>query len=148
MNYQPARTQQRSSANEAGWYDDFYRAVQVMGPWYYFMIPHLRSVLNPQTKVLELGCGQGHVLRYLVEKQLMTQENIFAIDQSKTAVDFVRNLLPRSHLTTGDIYKLEYPPDFFQACLLMETIEHLQDPMPALKGIYSVIAPGGLLYVS
>src|SRR6185436_15581745 len=76
------------------------------------------------------------------------QENMYAIDQSKTAVDFVKNLLPRSQTNVGDIYALNYPANFFEACLLMETIEHLEEPMPALKGIYSVIAPGGLLYVS
>src|SRR2546425_2159440 len=134
----------QAQTGEADWYDDFYRAVQVMGPWYYFMIPHLRGSLNPKTKLLELGCGQGHILRYLVEKNLIVQEDIYAIDQSKTAVAFVKNLLPRSHVTVGDIYKLQYPADFFQLCLLMETIEHLEEPAAALEGIHSVLAPGGL----
>lgn len=136
------------AAKEAGWYDDFYRAVQVMGPWYYFMIPHLRSVLGPQTKLLELGCGQGHALRYLTEKNVLPQENIFAIDQSKTAVDFVKGKLPHTHLSVGDIYKLEFGDNLFDACLLMETIEHLEEPVPALAEICRVIKPGGLLYVS
>lgn len=135
-------------AKEAGWYDDFYRAVQGMGPWYYFMIPHLRSTLNAQTKLLELGCGQGHVLRYLAEKSVVPQENIFAIDQSKTAVDFVKEKLPRAHLSVGDIYKLAFGDNFFDACLLMETIEHLEEPAPALAEIWRVIKPGGLLYIS
>ena len=135
-------------AKEADWYDDFYRAVQLMGPWYYFMIPHLRSILSSHSKLVELGCGQGHILRYLVEKKIMPEENIYAIDQSKTAVDFVKKLMPQAHLSVGDIYHLEFAPDSFQACLLMETIEHLEEPMPALREILRVIAPGGLLYVS
>src|SRR5437870_302774 len=136
-------------AREAHWYDDFYRAVQKgMGPWHYFMIPHVSGLLGPDTKLLELGCGQGHILRYLVEKKLLPQENIYAIDQSKTAVDFVQNLLPRAHISVGDIYRLRLQPNTFDACLLMETIEHLEEPMPALLEVFSVIAPGGLLYVS
>ena len=119
-----------------------------MSPWYYFLIPHLKSMLRPGTKLLELGCGQGHILRYLVDKERFPQENIYAMDQSKTAVDYVAKFLPQAHLKVGDIYQLEYPPDFFQVCLFMETIEHLEQPEAALKQIASVLAPGGLLYVS
>ncbi|PYI83854.1 MAG: hypothetical protein DME26_14340 [Verrucomicrobia bacterium] len=143
-----ATTDQVPSGKEADWYDDFYRAVQVMGPWYYFMIPDLCGGLNSQTRLLELGCGQGHILRYLADKNILPQQNIYAIDQSTTAVDFVKERLPQAHLTTGDIYRLEFPAEFFHVCLLMETIEHLEEPRAALQQVFSVIAPGGLLYLS
>lgn len=135
-------------AREAGWYDEYYRCVQVMGPWYYFMIPDLKQRLAADSKLLELGCGQGHILRYLVEKKLAPAERLYAIDQSRTAVEFVRERLPGAHLDVGDIYRLDYPENSFHACLLMETIEHLQEPMPALAQIHRVIAPDGVLYVS
>jgi SAM-dependent methyltransferase len=148
MSQRHATTDQDPTAKEADWYDDFYRAVQVMGPWYYFMIPDLLTVLHARTRLLELGCGQGHILRYLAEKNVLPQHNIYAIDQSKTAVDFVKQRLPQAHLATGDIYRLEFPADFFDVCLLMETIEHLDEPVSALCQIFSVTAPDGLLYVS
>jgi len=136
-------------AKEAGWYDDFYRTVQASwAPWYRYTLPHLASVLTPRTRLLELGCGQGHILRHLVEQKLLPEENIHAIDQSTTAVEFVKERLPRAHLSVGDIYGLEFASDTFEACLLMETIEHLEEPMPALREIHRVIAPGGLLYLS
>jgi SAM-dependent methyltransferase len=139
---------ERPEAAEAEWYDAYYRAVQIMGPWYYFMIPHLCAHLTPQNRLLELGCGQGHILRYLVNKRLILEENVFAIDQSKTAVDFVKDRLPRANLSVGDIYRLEFADSTFDCCLLMETIEHLEKPLPALGEIRRVTRTGALLYVS
>ena len=136
-------------ANEAAWYDDFYRqAPPVWAPWYKFSLPYLRTVLTPQTKLIELGCGQGNILRYLAQESLLPEENIYGMDQSRTAVDFVKRLLPKAHLDTGDIYRLEYPKNSFDVCLLMETIEHLEDPLPALKQIIEAMKPGGALLVS
>lgn len=135
-------------AQEQDWYDSFYRAVQVMGPWYYFMLPDLRRVLTPSNRLLEMGCGQGHILRYLVDKQLLPEENISAIDQSRTAVEFVQERLPKAHVSVGDIYQLEFASNSFDVALLMETIEHLEQPEAALTEIRRVIAPDGLLYLS
>ena len=56
--------------------------------------------------------------------------------------------LPQAHLSIGDIYHLEYPKNFFNVCLLMETIEHLEEPAPALAQIFSVLAPGAVLLLS
>ena len=136
-------------AKEAAWYDEFYQQVQKqMGAWYRALIPDLVSELRPESKLLELGCGQGHILRYLVLEKKIQEENIFAIDQSSAAVEFVKNLLPKAGIATGDIYRLEYPRDSFSICLLMETIEHLEEPVPALKQVFGVTAPNGLLYLS
>ena len=138
-----------TQAKEAAWYDEYYREVQSqMGAWYQFLLPELVQQLHQETKLLELGCGQAHVLRYLAGRNLIPEENIFAIDQSNTAVEFARQRLPKAKITTGDIYKLDYPDAQFEIILLMETIEHLEDPVPALHEIFRVTAPGGILYLS
>jgi ubiquinone/menaquinone biosynthesis C-methylase UbiE len=83
-----------------------------------------------------------------VDKQILPESNIYAIDQSRTAVEFVRQALPQAHLETGDIYRLNYPASQFDVCLLMETIEHLERPEQALSQIHRVLAKNGLLCVS
>ena len=136
-------------AKEQEWYDEFYRQEQTkFAPWYKFAIPHLRSRLTPDTKLVDLGCGQGHLLRHLAREKLVSEERLYGLDQSATALEFVKKWLPAAHAQVGDIYRLEYPKDSFQVCFFMETIEHLEEPGPALEEIKSVIAPGGLLYLS
>jgi SAM-dependent methyltransferase len=73
---------------------------------------------------------------------------IFGLDQSRVAVQSVQEAMPAAHLAAGDIYHLPYPEASFDVCFLMETIEHLTDPMPALREVHRVLAPGGTLYVS
>jgi len=36
--HQEAMNDAKLQAREGEWYDDFYQAIQIMGPWYYFMI--------------------------------------------------------------------------------------------------------------
>ena len=124
-------------ANEAAWYDEHYQQIQPdhWVCWNKFAMPYLRQALKPQTRLIELGCGQGQILRYLAREKLVAEENISGMDQSRTAVDYVRQFLPKAHLDTGDIYRLQYPRGHFDICLLMETIEHLEDPVLAMRQI-------------
>ncbi len=136
-------------AEEADWYNEFYSSIQTeLPPWYRAMIPDLVRELSPQRKLLELGCGQGHVLRLLAKEGKLPPENIWGVDQSLTAVEFVKQHLPSAHVEAGDIYALNLPRQHFDVCLLMETIEHLEQPAPALRNIFDVLKPGGVLYLS
>jgi 2-polyprenyl-3-methyl-5-hydroxy-6-metoxy-1,4-benzoquinol methylase len=136
-------------AKEADWYDDFYKTVQTrMAPWYQFLMPDLISELKSDSRLIELGCGQGHILRLLTRHSPIREENIFGIDQSKVAVEFTRKLLPKANISTQDIYQMNFPANHFDVCLLMETIEHLEEPVLALQKIRNVLVPGGILYIS
>jgi 2-polyprenyl-3-methyl-5-hydroxy-6-metoxy-1,4-benzoquinol methylase len=136
-------------AGEAVWYDAFYEKIQKgTPPWYKFLIPDLLKELGPDTKLLELGCGQGFILRFLTGNNYIKEENLFAIDQSKIAIEFVAKHLPKANLEARDIYQITYPPACFDIALLMETIEHLADPVPALRKIWATIKPNGILYLS
>jgi 2-polyprenyl-3-methyl-5-hydroxy-6-metoxy-1,4-benzoquinol methylase len=88
------------------------------------------------------------VLRLLAKEGKLSEANIWGVDQSQTAVDLVKQHLPSARLEAGDIYDLKLPKQHFDVCLLMETIEHLEQPAPALRNILDVLVPGGLLYLS
>ena len=136
-------------SDDAIWYDEYYRKEQdQFAQWYRWLIPHLRERLKPDSTVIELGCGQGQLLRYLAREGLVPPQQIYGLEQSKTAVEFVHRWLPDAHIKVGDIYHMDYPPAAFDFALLMETIEHLNEPQRALQGIRSILKPGGLLYVS
>ncbi len=134
---------------DAAWYDEHYRKEQTQfAPWYRWLLPHLVRELKPNSRVVELGCGQGQLLRHLARENLVVAERIYGLEQSETAVQFVNKWLPAAHVTVGDIYRLPYAADFFDVCFLMETIEHLTEPKTALQGIRRVLRDDGVLYVS
>ena len=81
------------------WYDDYYRRIATdICPWNEFLLPELADALKPQHQLVELGCGQGHVLQYVSDTKLLPQENICGIDQSQVAIDFVRARIPKAQL--------------------------------------------------
>src|SRR5678816_3944374 len=136
------------SAN-AQWYDEFYKDEQFGFPsWYLHSIPHLKERLTSRTRLIELGCGQGQLLRTIVNKGYIPEENVYGMDQSQVAVDFVKARLPKAQVGVGDLYDLKYPSGKFDVVLLMETIEHLNNPARALSEIYRITQPVGLLYLS
>jgi 2-polyprenyl-3-methyl-5-hydroxy-6-metoxy-1,4-benzoquinol methylase len=131
------------------WYDEYYRRVATdICPWNEFLLPELAAALKPGQKLVELGCGQGHILQYIAETKLLPPENIYGIDHSQVAVDFVRTRIPGANLSVGDLHQLDLPAESFDFCLLMETIEHLTDPLPVLEKINSLLKKDGVLYLS
>jgi len=134
---------------DALWYDEYYRKSSIdSAPWNEFLLPELTAALKPTHKLVELGCGQGQVLRYVSETKLLPPKNICGIDQSAVAIDFVRSQIPGGDFRVGDLHELHLQPGSFNVCLLMETIEHLTEPMPVLKEINTLLAPDGILYLS
>ncbi len=146
----PSQPQTTASAHDVQWYNEFYKIRQFgLSPWYRFLLPELAKTLKPSSQLLELGCGQAHILRVIAEKGLLPQENITGVDQSKTAVEFCAEHLPKARFLTGDLYDLSnLPQGSFDVCLLMETIEHIEAPEQPIANIRRLLKPGGLLFVS
>lgn len=136
-------------ANDRDWYNEHYRVIQRQTPHYYlYTLEEVAQALPPGGKLLELGVGQGHGLRLLVARYGFPQENIHAVDQSQVAIDFLRGHLPRAHLEARSIYDLEFPPESFDVILFMATIEHLEEPLKALRLIYAALKPGGTVFMN
>ncbi len=138
-----------AGAKEQAWYDRHYEKIQQgPSPWYTAAFSLLRTTLQPSHRLLEVGCGQGALLRQLADRGLIRQSCIHGVDQSQVAVNLVRKALPQADLRVGDIYSLPYPSDGFDVCLMMETLEHLAEPDQGLREVNRVLKAGGTLYLS
>ena len=112
------------------------------------MLPELIKKIKNDSKILELGCGQSKGLRYLVSHNYIKQENAYGIDQSDVAIEFLKKKLPKANLEQGDIFSLKFNDDTFDYVLMMEVIEHLEDPLKVLKEVERVLKPNGELIIS
>ncbi len=90
----------------------------------------------PQS-VLEVGCGEGFVLRYLAERR--PDWRLAGCDISAGAVAYARQQCPPSvSLRVGNIYRLPLPPASFDLVICSEVLEHLDDVPAALAELKRV----------
>jgi len=82
------------------------------------------------SKILDAGCGEGLVARYLISrnKNLVIE----GIDINEQAILAAKQLCPGVAFYKEDIRKLKYPDKSFDLALAIEVLEHLEDPEAAI----------------
>ncbi len=103
-------------------------------------------------KVLDLGCGSGRHLVFLVKKGFM----VFGFDIAKDGIILAKKWLKSEGLKPidfkiGDIYqKLPYYDNFFDAIISTQTLHHnkIENIRKLIKEIERITKPQGLLFIS
>lgn len=105
----------------------------------------LSAGLPDGARVLDFGCANGEFLA-----QARRRWKVWGFDLSAEAVDQARQAMPdlAACLYSGDPGKVAWPADGFDAIVLWDVIEHLPDPLTALRQVVALLRPGGLLAVS
>jgi glycosyltransferase involved in cell wall biosynthesis len=101
-------------------------------------------------RVLEIGAGIGNITMWLVPRDLYV-----ASDINPNYLDYLRNLALGKPYLTVDKIDLEEPTDFarwegeFDTVICLNVLEHVRDPMAALRNMSAALRPGGrlVLYV-
>ena len=96
-----------------------------------------RSSRNFKNKILEIGCGNGEMLK--IFKDLDWE----VFGSERTSIIQENNALNISNKPIN-----EYPNKYFDLILLYNSFEHLHDPKETLKIITSKIKKNGLIVIS
>lgn len=106
--------------------------------------------LDPEKrkKILDVGCGDGFYLHLLLS--LKNKNTLVGIDIDPNALSSAKkNLKGRKiKLLRGDLTKLPFKKNAFDAVLTSEVLEHVEDEVGALKEIRRVLKPKGVLVLS
>jgi SAM-dependent methyltransferase len=93
-------------------------------------------------RMLEIGCASGSFLR----KMAIEGWDVKGIELSAKASENARSLGYSVH--TGPIGTASEPERFFDLVVGWMVFEHLPDPLPSLRKLYSWTKPGGWLVLS
>ena len=110
-----------------------------------YLLPSLRPGLD----VLDVGCGPGTITVDLAA--LVAPGRVVGLDVSSVPLAEARELAERAGLPVtfeeGDVYALAEPDDSFDVVHAHQVLQHLADPVAALREMARVCRPGGVLAV-
>lgn len=97
-------------------------------------------------RVLDWGCGFGHMTRLLRERGLVVD----AIDWDPSVDGVVTRMLPGPEgieaQATSDPVALPYADAAFDAVLSMGVLEHVQSPLESLRELRRILEARGIVY--
>ena len=109
-----------------------------------FLLPHL----NSETVMLDLGSGPGTITAGLARRV----RQVTGLDISTGMVESARRHVARQGITnasflTGSAYDLPWDDNRFDVVYAHQILQHLAEPLHALREAGRVLKPGGLLAV-
>jgi SAM-dependent methyltransferase len=98
-----------------------------------------RHGVRPELRVLDLGCGTGLMLRRLERRGC----RVVGVDMRPEGLRQLRHTSPGSPTVQADATRLPFAGDSFDALLLLDIVEHVDD-RALLAEVRRVLRPGGV----
>ncbi len=101
--------------------------------------------LHDGETVLDCGCGMGV---YMMIMQRLRNVSIVGVDGDVGRLEWAEREGVAAQLSRVDIHKLPFTSNTFDKVLMSEVLEHLADDRSAMREVYRVLKPGGVLALS
>jgi SAM-dependent methyltransferase len=111
-----------------------------------YLIPHLRAGVD----LLDVGCGPGTITLDLAQR--VVPGRAVGVDAAADAIEAARAAAAEAdvsnlELATGDVYALEHDDGSFDVVHAHQVLQHLGDPVAALREMRRVCRTGGVVAV-
>jgi 2-polyprenyl-3-methyl-5-hydroxy-6-metoxy-1,4-benzoquinol methylase len=96
-------------------------------------------------RILDIGCGNGVLGAYFRNEQKC---EVFGIDINENAcMEAQKNLDGVLHANV-EVIDLPYETEYFDTIIMGDVVEHLINPVIALKKLLLVLKPGGKIFIT
>ncbi|TDD26689.1 methyltransferase domain-containing protein [Kribbella turkmenica] len=110
-----------------------------------YLLPHLR----PGMSLLDVGAGPGTITADL--GRLVEPGQVTALEASEAALDITKATFATLDLpvnfVVGDVHALDLPDDTYDVVHAHQVLQHVADPVRALREMRRVCTPGGIVAV-
>ena len=105
--------------------------------------PYIRDYGKRRLNVLDFGCGTG----ILISEFAKDGHNAIGVELSRWASEFGRK---RYHVNImeGDVCEVDLPENSFDVITMMNSIEHLLDPLMFLERLYRLLKKEGIIVIA
>lgn len=108
-----------------------------------YLIPHLEAGLT----LLDVGCGPGTITVDLARR--LAPGQVIGIDSSAEIIEHAAGLafdegVHNVRFQVGDVYTLDFPDESFDIVHAHQVIQHVANPVAAMREIRRVLRPGGI----
>ena len=106
--------------------------------------------IHEESRILDVGCGPATITLDLA--RLASAGSVVGLDRSEAVIREARAAAEQTNvtnleLTVGDVYSLDYEPGTFDVVHAHQVLQHLSDPVAALREMSRVCEPDGLIAV-
>ena len=105
------------------------------------------NYIEPNTKVLDVGCTDGLLGRYLKKNKSC---HVTGVDFNKDAIALAKKVLDRAEVLdvcSQDAFK-DFKNENYDYIIFADVLEHLADPLPVLIEAKKLLSPTGNIIIS
>ena len=103
----------------------------------------VRKNAKPGMRLLEVGCGLGHLVG-----QLSSDFVTLGLDINHWALVKARSVASSTNLQVGSAQELPFSNESFGAVIIKHVVEHLDKPERCIEELGRILAPGGVLILA
>ncbi|ANB13892.1 hypothetical protein AWJ20_4843 [Sugiyamaella lignohabitans] len=112
-----------------------------------FLVPYLK----PDSYVLDVGCGPGTITvdmakNYTPKGKIIGMEYAGSVLE-QAAAHAKENNVTNIEFAVGDVHNLSYPDNTFDIVFAHQVVQHIGNPVVALKEMARVVKPGGVVAI-
>lgn len=110
-----------------------------------YLLPHL----SPGMRLLDVGSGPGNITADLA--RIVAPEPVLALETDEATAALTRDGLTDAGVDgtvlVGDVHRLDLPDDHVDVTHAHQVLQHVADPVQALREMARVTRPGGIVAV-